>query len=175
MVLGVDPGFSATGFAVMNHERQRTSLADCGLLRLNREQPLAARTRIFYEFFQEKIYSQQIEHLALETPFLGKNSQSFLKLGYLRGILYLLSAQHNLTLYEYSPMQVKLAVTGFGGASKEQVGRVVYQLFPRLAQQQKADVTDAIAVALCCVWQMPFQEKLARLPISGKKSRIAEE
>lgn len=91
--------------------------------------------------------------LALETPFLGKNAQNFLKLGYLRGILYLLTDTHKIHLHEFSPREVKQAVTGFGGAQKDQVARMMYQLFPTLTVQKKDDVTDALAITLCAAWK----------------------
>ena len=84
---------------------------------------------------------------------MGKNAQNFLKLGYLRGILYLLSDQYNLEIFEFAPCQVKSALTGFGGASKEQVARVILRLFPKITEPQKDDVTDALAVTLCGMWQ----------------------
>ena len=97
--------------------------------------------------------------MALETPFLGKNAQNFLKLGYLRGIVYLLADKNNIMLSEFTPTQVKQAVTGFGGASKDQVARMVLQLFPKIAAPDKLDVTDALAVTLCGLWH---QRQLAR-------------
>ncbi len=153
LILGIDPGFSFTGFACVIQQLQRTELIDCGVIKLPHSKSLASRTHLFYDFFKEKIEQKKITNLALETSFLGKNSQSFLKLGYLRGVLYLLSSQHNLALHEFAPMQVKGAVTGSGNAPKEQVARVIHQLFPRLPQQKTLDVTDAIAVALCCAWK----------------------
>ena len=90
--------------------------------------------------------------IAIETPFLGKNAQNFLKLGYLRGILLLLADQHSMVIHEFAPRQIKQAVTGYGGASKEQVARVVLQLFPRLQKPKKEDVTDALAIGLCAIW-----------------------
>ena len=84
---------------------------------------------------------------------MGKNVQSFLKLGYLRGILYLLANQHNLGLHEFSPREIKLAITGSGGAGKEQVARVLFMMFPHLQKPKKEDVTDAIAISLCGLWQ----------------------
>ena len=105
------------------------------------------------DYISEKIRIHGVTDLALETPFLGKNAQNFLKLGYLRGLLYLLSNKNNLVLHEFAPRQVKQAVTGFGGASKDQVSRVVMQLFSHAIKAQKYDVTDALAVTLCGLWQ----------------------
>lgn len=156
VILGIDPGFSVTGFSILKKVGGTTLLIDAGYLKLPSSQPLHERVLIFYETFKQKIIDHHVTSLALETPFLGKNTQSFLKLGYLRGNLYLLAAQHELVLHEFSPREIKLAVTGFGGASKEQVATMVFRLFPtisKLGETVKTDVTDAIAVSITGLWQ----------------------
>lgn len=152
IILGVDPGFQVTGYSAIKKEMGRTSLIDCGYLKMSPSKHLSERIGIFHDFFHQKITALQVTDLALETPFLGKNAQNFLKLGYLRGVLYLLSNKHTLKLHEFSPTQVKQSVTGFGGAGKDQVARVILKLFPQLNAPEKADVTDAIAVSLCGLW-----------------------
>lgn len=161
-ILGIDPGFSVTGFGVLKKQSNNiVLLTDYGDLRMPSTKSLAVRIGIFHDFFTEKIERWQITDLALETPFLGKNSQTFLKLGYLRGILYLLANRHQLILHEFSPREVKQSVTGFGGADKDQVARVVLKLFPRIKAcpepgrrgLDKQDVTDALAVTLCGLWR----------------------
>ncbi len=152
VVLGVDPGFRFAGFGVLKKEGGKAYLLDYGYLSLPQTDSLMDRTELFYRTFKTKIEQYGVTHLSLETPFLGKNTQTFLKLGYLRGILYLLVAQHKLELYEFAPRQVKLALTGFGGASKEQVATVIMRLFPKMTEPKKEDVTDALAVTLCGLW-----------------------
>ena len=111
-------------------------------------------------FLPKKSHHRHITDLALETPFLGKNAQNFLKLGYLRGILFLLTERHKLQLHEFAPRAIKQSVTGFGGAEKDQVARVIMQLFPRLQHQEKYDVTDAIAITLCGLWHGQLHQAL---------------
>jgi crossover junction endodeoxyribonuclease RuvC len=152
-VLGVDPGFSFTGYAVVAQEHNKTYLIDFGYLKLPQSRSLKERVALFHDQLEHKIKTYQITHLAIETPFLGKNAQNFLKLGYLRGILYLLSHKNNLILSEFAPTQVKQSLTGFGAASKEQVARVLFQLFPSLIKPDKYDATDALAIGLCGLWQ----------------------
>ncbi len=153
IILGIDPGFSISGFGVIRKESNQTSLLDYGYLRMSSSKHLSERIGIFHDLFSEKIERYSVTDISLETPFLGKNAQNFLKLGYLRGILYLLANRHSLILNEFSPREVKQAVTGFGGASKEQVARVVLQLFPRMVTSDKLDVTDALAITLCGLWR----------------------
>lgn len=153
IILGVDPGLRFAGFGVLKKEQGKTYLLDAGYLKLSPTKSLAERVSLFHDFFEQKIIKWQVTDLALETPFLGKNTQTFLKLGYLRGILYHLSHKNRLILHEFSPREVKLSVTGFGGASKEQVARILMQLFPRLPAPDKDDITDALAVTLCGLWK----------------------
>ena len=153
IILGIDPSFTATGYAIIEKKEGKQFLMSCGYLPLaTSKDAIQDRIGIFNDFFENKIKEFQVTHISLETPFLGKNAQTFLKLGYLRGSLYLLSYKFNLKLIEYSPKEIKLAVTGFGGASKDQIERVVYMLFPTLTKQTKHDVTDAIAISLCGLW-----------------------
>ena len=169
LILGVDPGFGVTGFSLLKKEGATTTLVDCGYLKMAPTKPLSERVGIFYATFHEKILSAGVTGIALETPFLGKNVQSFLKLGYLRGILYLLADQHKLALYEFAPREVKIAVTGFGGAPKEQVATMVLRFFPQILRLQKSsgaaqklDVTDAVAIGLCGVWHTQQNALLSR-------------
>ncbi len=113
---------------------------------------LTRRTGLFYDFFHSKIIEWNVQAITLETPFLGKNAQSFLKLGYLRGILHLLADRFKVELIEVSPRSVKLAVTGSGAAPKEQVARVIGCLFRELTLPKTLDITDALAVTLCGMW-----------------------
>lgn len=154
IILGIDPGLQVTGYCILKKEGRSCFLLDCGYLQMSCKKHLSERIHTFYTFFSEKIGTYHITDLSLETPFLGKNAQNFLKLGYLRGILYLLAHQNNMQLHEFSPREVKQSVTGYGGASKDQVERVVLQLFPKLNTPKKQDVTDAIAVTLCGLWKI---------------------
>lgn len=155
ILLGIDPGFRYAGYGILKQEGSKVTVLDYGCLSLPQKETLSARTGIFYRFFQEKIMSFGVTAIALETSFLGKNAQNFLKLGYLRGILYLLADQHQTQLFEFPPTQVKQALTGFGLAEKDQVARVIQRLFPLLNRQilERNDVTDALAIALCGIWQ----------------------
>jgi crossover junction endodeoxyribonuclease RuvC len=155
-ILGIDPGWHFTGYGILRKEERVVVLVDYGYLAMPTSKALVDRSGIFHDFFQEKIRIHGVTDLALETPFLGKNAQNFLKLGYLRGILYLLVNKNSLILHEFAPCQVKQAVTGFGGASKDQVARVVMQLFAHAVKAQKYDVTDALAVTLCGLWQVKY-------------------
>lgn len=154
IILGIDPGLSITGYGIMRKQGAQTTIVDYGAVRFSSKNPLPVRIGQFHEFFTKTIEKQKVTHIALETPFLHKNAQNFLKLGYLRGILYLLADQHGCEIAEFSPRQVKQAVTGSGAAPKEQVARVLTRLFKGLKAPKTLDVTDALAVTLCGAWKV---------------------
>ena len=153
VILGIDPGTRIAGFGILKKEKGQGILLECGYLSLPATKTIVQRLRIFHDFFKGKIEQHSVTHISLETPFLGKNAQNFLKLGYLRGILYLLADQHSILIHEFTPTQIKQTITGFGGAPKEQVARVIFQLLPNIEKPKKEDVTDALAVMLCGLWQ----------------------
>lgn len=156
VILGVDPGFHVTGYAILKLDGTKTFLVDFGYLQMSPKKHLSERVGIFYNLFVDKISKFEVTQIALETSFLGKNAQTFLKLGFLRGILYLLADQHNLKLHEFAPREIKMSIVGFGGASKEQVAMMVHRLFPKLSEVKKIaknDVTDALAISICGFWQ----------------------
>lgn len=158
VILGVDPGFSVTGYAILKKENNKALLLDYGFLKMSSQKTLVERVGLFYTCFHTKISTHGVTAVALETSFLGKNAQTFLKLGYLRGVLYLLASQNGLLVHEFAPREVKSAVTGYGAASKDQVAAMIFRLFPRLAQLgpiERQDVTDAMAVCLCGFWHKP--------------------
>ena len=154
IVLGIDPGLRFTGYGLIQKNGHQALLLDCGYLSLSPTKTVIERVGIFHSFFFKMLNDRpEISDIALETPFLGKNAQNFLKLGYLRGNLYQLAYHYKKNVLEFSPREVKQALTGFGGASKDQVARMILQLFPRLQKPKKDDVTDALAVTLCGIWK----------------------
>jgi len=161
VILGVDPGFVSAGFGVIRLFEKRAELLESGVLAQSSQVAIPARIERFHDFVSEKITTYSVTDLALETPFLGKNAQNFLKLGYLRGILLLLGQRQSLIIHEFSPREIKLLITGSGRAEKEQVARVLMRLFPSLMMPRKLDATDAVAVALFGLWQLQQKFSLA--------------
>lgn len=151
VVLGIDPGTRISGYVIFKKENRQLQLLDYGMLQLPATRELTDRVADFYTFFKDKIEKFQVTHIAIETPFMGKNALNYLKLGYLRGAVYILTSQHKLILHEYTPREVKLSVTGFGGAEKEQVARVITRMFPIISSSCKFDLTDAFGVGLCAL------------------------
>src|SRR3989339_1247570 len=100
--LGVDPGFHFTGYSILKIEQNKTYLLECNYLQMNPKDTLSKRVGIFYNHFNQKAIQIKITDIVLETSFLGKNAQTFLKLGFLRGILYLLADQYQMNITEFA-------------------------------------------------------------------------
>ncbi|KKR97044.1 MAG: Crossover junction endodeoxyribonuclease RuvC [candidate division TM6 bacterium GW2011_GWE2_41_16] len=152
--LAIDPGTRIAGFACGSLCDGKISVYEVDILKLPAQESLTHRVRLFHDFFAHKIIEQHIDAIALETPFLGKNAQNFLKLGYLRGILHLLADINSLQLYEYSPTHIRSCIVGSGSANKEQVARALALFFPGFVQPKTLDATDALAVLLCALWSL---------------------
>jgi crossover junction endodeoxyribonuclease RuvC len=151
IILGVDPGFACAGYSVIEQEDNRFRILQIGVLRQQSSLSIKDRLGKFFTFFDQLSTEKKITHLCLETPFLGKNASNFLKLGYLRGILNLISYQNGCELFEFSPREIKSAITGYGNADKDQVAAALSMFFPILKQTVKMplDATDALAIGLC--------------------------
>jgi crossover junction endodeoxyribonuclease RuvC len=154
IILGIDPGTRYCGYAVIKKEGSAIALLACDCLNLGVQKTLPERIYNFGCAFEHLVIQWNVTDVSLETPFLGKNAQNFLKLGYIRGILYFFAQKHDLVVKEFSPREIKVTVTGYGGADKSQVAYFVKQLFPRLRGGLRDDATDALAVSLCGAWSV---------------------
>lgn len=150
VVLGIDPGTAVTGYGVVIRNPERTlSLLECGVIRTAASEPLPDRIREIFEGIQEIIRRFEPEAMAVEDVFQGKNVKSALTLGHARGAILLAGALADLTIAEYSPREIKKAVVGAGGATKDQVAYMVQRHLRLKDPPSPADASDGVAAALC--------------------------
>ena len=145
--LGVDPGSLACGWAVVERTGSRLALLEAGVIRNPRGETFDQRSLLIHTRLGEAIAAHRPDFMAVESPFVEKNAATALKLGQIRGGVLLTAALHGLPVGDYNPMQVKKAVSGYGWAAKEQVGKMVMTLL-NLAEPLPADAADAAAVAI---------------------------
>lgn len=145
--LGVDPGSLACGFAVVERSGSRLSLVEAGVIRSARGADFDQRIHGIHLRLSEAIAAHGPSFMAVESPFVEKNAATALKLGQIRGGILLTAALHGLPVGDYNPMQVKKAVSGYGWAAKEQVGKMVMMLL-NLKDPLPSDAADAAAVAI---------------------------
>lgn len=148
-VLGVDPGLSACGLAVVDAARPTAALVRAGVVRTRPETPTPNRLAELYAEVTEVLSTFSPQVVAVERVFVNANRTTGMGVGQAAGVVLLAAAQAGLSVVEYTPSQVKAAVTGQGDADKAQVGFMVRALLGLPAPPQPADVADALALALC--------------------------
>ncbi len=150
IVLGVDPGTLTTGFGIVEQSPNGTlSLVAAGTIRNSGETPMQERLKRICDGLRDIITEYSPNEFAIESAFCGKNAQSALKLGQVRGASLVVAADFHLEAREYSPREVKLSVVGTGSASKQQVHYMVRAILQKPDLSLVLDASDAIAVALC--------------------------
>ena len=149
IILGVDPGTLITGFGVIEVERGKYSVLTYNVVKNSGNDSMPIRLKRIYDRLCEIINIYHPDEFAIETAFYGKNAQSALKIGHARGVSILAAVNYEIPTAEYSPREIKKAVTGNGAASKQQVQFMV-QTHLRIRETPKYfDASDALAVALC--------------------------
>ncbi len=150
IVLGIDPGTAVTGYGVVSRgDDGAVSLLECGVIRTSTGEALADRIREIFLGIQEVIERFQPSSVAVEDVFQGKNVRSALTLGHARGAILLAAALQELAIAEYSPREIKKAVVGTGGATKDQVAYMVQRHLRLKTPPTPSDAADGVAAALC--------------------------
>jgi crossover junction endodeoxyribonuclease RuvC len=148
-IMGVDPGTLFTGFGVIECEGNKMSLVEYGVIRMKPSWSMPLRLEKIHRDLLEVIERSLPDEFAIESAFYAKNVQSTLKLGHARGAAILAAVLREIPTSEYAPREIKKAVTGTGGATKEQVEYMVTKLLNMKEQNELLDATDALAIAIC--------------------------
>lgn len=149
IILGVDPGSIATGYGLIKSNRSRNILIDCGVIKTDSKNSLPEKLRQIFEGLSQIIAQKRPDELAIEETFYSKNAKSALVMGQARGAAILAAACAKMSVWEYSPKEVKCSIVGRGNASKLQVQYMVKNLLDLKDLPQPQDAADALAVALC--------------------------
>jgi crossover junction endodeoxyribonuclease RuvC len=150
-VLGVDPGTAITGWGLVEADGQSLRVVDYGAITTAAGEPLAGRLQQIYRRLRELIAESRPEAVAVEELFFSRNARTALAVGHARGVALLAVAEAGLPLHEYTPLEVKQAVAGYGRADKEQVQAMVCLLLNLDTVPRPDDAADALAVAICHV------------------------
>ncbi|OLB58459.1 MAG: crossover junction endodeoxyribonuclease RuvC [Ktedonobacter sp. 13_1_20CM_3_54_15] len=149
IALGVDPGTAIVGYAVVSARGDDLSMIACDVITTPARMPLAERFQQIYQGLVEIIGIYHPQEAAIEELFFAKNARTAMTVGQARGVAMLALANGGLPISEYTPKQIKQAVTGYGSAGKEQVGEMVRILLKLPAIPRPDDAADAAAVAIC--------------------------
>lgn len=147
-VLGIDPGSYITGYGIIEKQRSRLQYITHGEIKLTRALPRSSCLMAIYHHLLGIIEKSSPDVFAIEDIFYGKNVKSLIRQSEVRGISILAASQSNLPVYEYTPLQVKKSVVGYGRAEKNQVQMMVKAIL-NLPTLPPTDAADALAVAIC--------------------------
>ncbi len=149
LILGVDPGTAITGYGLIEQRGQRLAPLSYGVIRTNARRPLVERLKNIYDEMSALIREYQPAVMVVEEIFFNKNTRTALAVGQARGVILLAAANQGLKIAEFTPLQVKMAVVGYGRAEKNQVQEMVRVILKLKAVPKPDDAADALAIAIC--------------------------
>lgn len=159
-VLGIDPGIAIMGFGFIDKIGHRLVPVQYGSIETEAGTPTEERLRLIYESACSLLDRYQPDTVAVEKLFFSKNVTNAFIVGQARGVLLLAAAQRGIAVGEYTPMQVKQAVVGYGGAEKKQVQEMVKMMLKLQVVPKPDDVADALAVAICHAHSAALNDRL---------------
>jgi crossover junction endodeoxyribonuclease RuvC len=159
IILGIDPGTSIMGYGIIRGDKQKPELLTLGVIELSKFKDHYVKIRRIFDRTIELIDQYHPDELAIEAPFYGKNVQSMLKLGRAQGAAISAALYRDMPIFEYAPKKIKMAITGQGNASKEQVAGILKNLFTIEQLPKNLDATDGLAAALCHFYQKDIPDK----------------
>ena len=181
IILGIDPGTNVMGYGVIRTQGNKAEMVVMGVIDMRKEKDIYLRLGKIFERVTGIIEEYLPDEMAIEAPFFGKNIQSMLKLGRAQGVAIAAAIQRDIPIHEYAPLKIKMAITGNGAASKDQVAGMLQRLLYLQDNEmpQFMDATDALGAAYCHFLQSNHPETDAKHYGSWKdfavknKSRIS--
>lgn len=159
-VLGIDPSIQSTGFGIIEYSNNTYSVLKYGVIKPSHRQLFHHKINHIKSSLEELIIAYEPEEVAIENPFYAQNIKTAITLGQVRGATLVAIAAHDCSLYEYSPLEIKKAVTGYGRADKNQVKMMVKTLLNIEDEKLETDASDALATAYCHLSSRIFQQKM---------------
>ena len=151
IIIGIDPGTNVMGYGILGIKTKKPALIAMGVIKLSKFESHYLRLSRIYERVLSLVEQYLPDEMSIEAPFFGKNVQSMLKLGRAQGVAIAAALARDVPIHEYEPRKIKMAITGNGAASKEQVREMLRRMLAIKSEQLdiELDATDALAAALC--------------------------
>ena len=153
IILGIDPGTNLMGYGIIDAKSNQPEMIALGVIELSKYKDHYSKLKHIFERTLSLIDQYLPDELAIEAPFFGKNVQSMLKLGRAQGVAMAACLYRSIPIFEYSPKKIKLAITGNGNASKEQVASFLKSSLKIEKLPNQLDATDGLAAAVCHFYQ----------------------
>ncbi|MFA6837163.1 MAG: crossover junction endodeoxyribonuclease RuvC [Fibrobacteraceae bacterium] len=157
IILGIDPGTSIMGYGIIRVQGNQMKIIDMGVLDLRKFSDHFVKIKQIFKRTLTLIDEFHPDELAIEAPFFGENIQSMLKLGRAQGAAISAALSRDIPIFEYAPRKIKMAITGQGAASKEQVAKILQSMLSIPELPKNLDATDGLAAAVCHFFQKPVQ------------------
>jgi crossover junction endodeoxyribonuclease RuvC len=148
IIFGIDPGTAVTGYGVIKTTNNSVSWVDSGVITTDTAEKLPVRLEMIYDRLFEKIRQHKPQRVCIEEAFYGKNVHTTLVLGHARGVAMLAAQKTGAQIVEYSPREVKKAITGNGNATKDQIAYMVRMILSPPVEHSHHDAYDALAIAI---------------------------
>jgi crossover junction endodeoxyribonuclease RuvC len=162
IILGIDPGTIVMGYGLLENRNDKPILIDYGVLTPKARSPIGERLSFLYKGLEQIILKNRPDAVAVEQPFFAKNAKSALAIGRAQAVAILAAANKRIPTFEYTPAQVKQRVSNYGASSKEQIQEMVRLQLGLKQTPEPSDAADALAVALCHIGEMNFNDLLSR-------------
>jgi len=156
-VLGIDPGLRCTGYGLIDFAGSKSRVVQYGTIRTDTNNSFPRRIQTVYDDILDVIQQYEPDEFAIEEAFYSKNAKTALQLGHVRGVAMLAAMHSKLPVTEYSAKKIKMAITGRGGATKEQVQFMVKNMLDLSEPPTPLDASDALACAICHQQQLKFK------------------
>jgi len=148
-ILGIDPGYGRCGWGIIRLLGNQLNMQNCGVIEPPLQEPFAKRLMYLHEQLHQIIKEYSPDESAIEQLFFSKNVKTAIDVGQARGVVVLTCSQAKIPIAEYKPVEIKMAVTGYGAATKIQIQRMVKMLLGLRVVPKPDDAADALAVAIC--------------------------
>jgi crossover junction endodeoxyribonuclease RuvC len=172
-VLGIDCGSQSTGFGIVDSDGENHHIVIFGAIRLQSKEKFSQRLLTIHKEIQQLILNYSPEVGAVEDQFYLSNFKSVLKLGQVKGVVILTAANAGIPIFEYTPLAIKCAVTGYGRAEKHQVQIMVRNILHLKECPKPHDAADALALAICHIHSAASQRKISKLDTEHYKKHIS--
>jgi crossover junction endodeoxyribonuclease RuvC len=149
-VLGIDPGTSLIGFGIIDADGKSFRAVDFGSLKTGVNIRNSERVKTVHDFFDKLIKKFKPDKVAIESLFFFKNAKTAIEVSEIRGVLMFTAVKNGVKIAEFTPLQIKQAVSGYGRAEKNQVQKMVKLILGLKTEPNPDDVADALALAICC-------------------------
>lgn len=159
-ILGIDPGFAITGYSIIDYEGNKFRLITSGAILTEAHTSFPLRLEKIYNDLNEIITEYKPEAMSIEELFFNNNAKTAINVAQARGVILVNAKLNNVPIYEYTPLQVKQAVVGYGRADKMQVQRMVKMILNEEKLPKLDDTTDSMAIAICHAHSAKFAQKL---------------